>query len=113
MLRGREWVCGFEEEGAEERGGDGDGDSGEGGGCAACLSVVAIREGMRNENAMSGWGSIAIELNEERVAPWNLSCRCLLSSLGPSSSEVEEEEEVDGEEEGSQTGMREVTTATG
>ncbi len=77
------------------------------------MSVVAILEGMRNENAMSGWGSMAIELNEERVAPWNLACRCLPSSLDPSSSEIEVEEEVDGEEEGSQTGMREVTTATG
>jgi len=31
--------------------------------------VVAIREGMRSANAMRGYGSIAIEVNEESVAP--------------------------------------------
>ncbi|THH27157.1 hypothetical protein EUX98_g7034 [Antrodiella citrinella] len=36
----------------------------------AFFSDVAMREGMRSENATSGWGSIAMELNEERVAPW-------------------------------------------
>lgn len=61
-------MCEDEEgEGVEESRDDGDG--GEGGGCAACLSVVAILEGMRKEKAMSGCGSMAIELNEESVAP--------------------------------------------
>jgi hypothetical protein len=31
--------------------------------------VVAIREGMRSANATRGYGSIAIEVNDERVAP--------------------------------------------
>ena len=35
----------------------------------ADLSVVAIRDGIRSENDISGWGSIAIDVNDERVAP--------------------------------------------
>ena len=35
----------------------------------ADLSVVAIRDGIRSENDTSGWGSIAIDVNDERVAP--------------------------------------------
>jgi hypothetical protein len=31
--------------------------------------VVAIREGTRSANAMRGYGSIAIEVNDESVAP--------------------------------------------
>jgi hypothetical protein len=35
-------------------------------------SVVAMREGIRSANATSGCGSIAIDVNEESVAPWYL-----------------------------------------
>jgi len=35
------------------------------------LREVAMREGSRSEKATSGCGSIAIEENEESVAPWN------------------------------------------
>jgi len=31
--------------------------------------VVAMREGMRSANATRGYGSIAIEVNDESVAP--------------------------------------------
>ena len=38
----------------------------------ACAEVreVAMREGMRREKATRGWGSIEMELKEDRVAPW-------------------------------------------
>ena len=38
----------------------------------SCFSDVAILEGMRREKAINGYGSRAIEENEESVAPWNL-----------------------------------------
>lgn len=37
---------------------------------AAELRDAAIREGIRRANVTSGYGSIAIEVNEESVAPW-------------------------------------------
>lgn len=37
---------------------------------SADLRDVAMREGMRRENATRGCGSIAMEVKEERVAPW-------------------------------------------
>ena len=36
------------------------------------LNVVAIREGIRRANAMRGYGSIAIDVKEDSVAPWNV-----------------------------------------
>ena len=44
--------------------------------CAAhvegeALRADAMREGTRRENATRGRGSSAIEVKEERVAPWN------------------------------------------
>jgi hypothetical protein len=36
------------------------------------FNVVAIREGIRSANATRGYGSIAIDVNEDSVAPWNL-----------------------------------------
>lgn len=36
--------------------------------------AVAMREGMRRENATSGRGSSAMEVNEDSVAPWYTPC---------------------------------------
>lgn len=76
-------------------------------------SVAAILDGTRSANATSGWGSIAIELNDDSVAPWKLRfcswCRCecrgICEWVCAAAGWV-----CDGECPG---GMKEVTTATG
>jgi hypothetical protein len=34
------------------------------------LSAVAIRDGIRREKDTSGYGSIAMDVNDDKVAPW-------------------------------------------
>ena len=63
-------------------------------------SVVAIREGKRSANKTRGCGSIAIDVNEESVAPWNsLVCAIIFVFVFTLPYEV--------------LGIKEVTTATG
>jgi len=76
--------------------------------------VVAMRDGMRRENATRWWGAIEMDVNEESVAPWKVGRGC--EGLGVEDRVGEEDDvggEGEGELEGVMWGMKDVTTATG
>ena len=75
--------------------------------------VVAMRDGMRRENATRWCGAIEMEVNEESVAPWKVGRGC--EGLAVEDGVVEEKDDVGGEREceGVRLGMKDVTTATG
>lgn len=64
------------------------------------LNVVAIREGIRSAKATRGNGSIAIDVKEDSVAPWNFVMSRLSWLLAAFANEFVE-------------GMNDVTTTTG
>jgi hypothetical protein len=39
---------------------------------SASLSAVAIRDGIRREKDTRGYGSMAMDVNDDKVAPWCL-----------------------------------------
>jgi len=86
-------ICAGRSAGLELAGGNAEGEDRE-------LNVVAIREGIRSANATRGYGSIAIDVKEDSVAPWNSVVSSLSWLLAAFANESVE-------------GMNDVITATG
>ena len=99
------WTADSEEEEEEEVGAD-----------ERSERVVAMRDGTRKENATRLWGAIEMDVNEDKVAPWNVDVDVDAMNLDFGCAEPEPEEGACAGSwcgGGARLGMNDVTTATG